>query len=140
MPIDDAFVEDLADLADPVVHGDFGTAQAQGGFAAHRHHVLPLTTVQTAVFHVPDLRGVATGEHLAHQIIVIGGLIPRMGVLKRLPLIGKDLLKDAPVPGGCCQHPRPPSEEVKMVVGPWLYHVSSTLSTPPQRSWGLLLY
>ena len=25
-----------------------------------------------------------------------------------------------------------------MVVGPWLYHVSSALSTPPQRSWGLL--
>ena len=27
-----------------------------------------------------------------------------------------------------------------MVVGPWLYHVSSTLSTPPQRSWGLLFH
>src|SRR5262249_56696214 len=35
------------------------------------------------------------------------------------------------------QHPRPPSEEVEMVVGPWLYHGSSALSTPPQRSWGL---
>ena len=45
MPRDDAFVEDPADLAHPVVHGDFGAAQAQGGFAAHRHHVLPLTTV-----------------------------------------------------------------------------------------------
>ena len=98
MPIDNAFVEDPTDLTDPVVHSDFGAAQAQGGFAAHRHHVLPLTTVQTAVFHVSDLLGVATGEHLAHQTIVIGGLIPRMGVLKRLPVIGKDLLKDAPVP------------------------------------------
>src|SRR5262252_8260377 len=64
----------------------------------HRHHVLPLTTVQTAVFPVADLRGVATGEHLAHQTIVIGGLITRMGVLKRLPVLSKDLLKDAPVP------------------------------------------
>jgi len=27
-----------------------------------------------------------------------------------------------------------------MVVVPWLYHVSSALSTPPQRSWGLLLH
>ena len=98
MPIDDAFVEDPADLAHPVVHGDFGAAQAPGGFAAHRHHVLPLTTVQTAVFHVPDLRGVATGEHLAHQTIVIGGLITWMGVLQHLPVIGKDPLKDAPVP------------------------------------------
>src|SRR5262245_37506588 len=45
MPIDNAFVEHPADLADPVVHGDFGVAQAQGGFAAQRHHVLPLPTV-----------------------------------------------------------------------------------------------
>ena len=98
MPINDAFVDHPADLADPVVHGDFGAAQAQGGFAAHGHPVLPLTTVQTAVFDVAHLRGVATGKHLAHQSIVIGSLIPRMGVLKRLPVIGKDLLKDAPVP------------------------------------------
>src|SRR5262249_17432785 len=138
MPINDAFVEHPADLADPVVHGDFGAAQAQGGFAAHRHPVLPLTTVQTAIFDVAHLRGVATGKHLAHQIIVIGGLIPRMSVLKHLPVIGKDLLKDAPVPCGCCQHPSPPSEEVEIVVGLWLYHVSSALSTPPQHSWGLL--
>src|SRR5215813_12296514 len=34
MPIDDAFVEDPTDLTDPVVHSDFGAAQAQGGFAA----------------------------------------------------------------------------------------------------------
>src|SRR5215510_7445649 len=82
MPINDAFVEPPADLADPVVHGDFGAAQAQGGFAAHCHHVLPLTTVQTAVFDVAHLRGLAPGEHLAYQIMVIGSLIPRMGVLK----------------------------------------------------------
>ena len=30
MPINDAFVENPTDLADPVVHGDFGAAQAQG--------------------------------------------------------------------------------------------------------------
>src|SRR5262249_48410679 len=138
MPINDAFVEPPADLADPVVHGDFGAAQAQGGCAAHCHPMLPLTTVQTAVFDVAHLRGGATGKHLAHQLMVIGGLIPRMGVLKRLPVIGKDLLKDTPGPCGGCQHPSPPSEEVEMVVGPWLYHVSSALSTPPQRSWGLL--
>ena len=46
-PLDDAFEEDPADLADPVVHGDVGVAQAQGGFAAHRHPVLSLTTVQS---------------------------------------------------------------------------------------------
>src|SRR5215475_750392 len=72
--------------------------------------MLALSTVQAAVFDVPALCRIATREHLRHQTAVIGGLIARMSVLKRLPVIGKDLLKDTPVPGGCCKHPRPPSE------------------------------
>src|SRR6516165_5459050 len=69
-----------------------------------------LAAVQTAILGIPNLFRIATREHLRHQTVVIGGLIARMGVLKRLPVIGKDLLKDTPVPGGCCKHPRPPSE------------------------------
>src|SRR6266478_5390906 len=72
--------------------------------------MLALAAVQTAILDVPHLCRIATREHLRHQTVVIGGLIARMGVLKRLPVIGKDLLKDTPVPGGCCKHPRPPSE------------------------------
>src|SRR5881398_2495794 len=110
MPIDHALMEDLAHLTDPVVHVDLGAPQAQGRFATHRDEVLPLAAVQTAVCDVPDLFRIATREHLRHQTVIIGGLIARMGVLKRLPVIGKDLRKDPPVPGGCCKHPRPPSE------------------------------
>jgi len=55
-----------------------------------------------------------------------------MGLLERLPVLGKDLLKDTPVPCGCCKHRRPPREEVQVVVMPWLYHGSPALSTPPQ--------
>jgi len=29
-----------------------------------------------------------------------------------LPVIGKDLLKDTPVPRGCCKHRRPPSVDL----------------------------
>src|SRR5215470_9266997 len=72
--------------------------------------MLALSTVQAAVFDVPHLVRVATRQHLGHQVIIVSRLVARMGVLKRLPMIGKDLLKDTPVPGGCCQHPRPPSE------------------------------
>src|SRR5262249_44807518 len=63
-----------------------------------------------AILEVPDLFRIATREHLRHQTVVIRGLVARMGVLKRLPVIGKELLKDTPVPGGYCKHPRPPSE------------------------------
>src|SRR2546421_12085072 len=72
--------------------------------------MLALAAVQTAILDVPDLFRIATRQHLRHQTVVIGGLIARMGVLQRLPVLGKDLLKDTPVPGGCCKHPRPPSE------------------------------
>src|SRR5262249_23870252 len=110
MPIDDSRMKGLAHLAHPVVDMNFGAAKAQRRFAAHRHQMLALFTVQAAVFDVPALCRIATREHLRHQTAVLGGLIARMSVLKRLPVIGKDLLKDTPVPVGCCKPPRPPSE------------------------------
>src|SRR5215813_6060893 len=94
--------------------------------------MLPLPTVQATVRHTPHFYGVPTGEHLVDERIVIPALIARMGLLERLPVLGKNLLKNTPRPGGCEQHRRPPSQEVAVVVIPWLYHGSSTLSTPPQ--------
>jgi hypothetical protein len=41
-----------------------------------------------------------------------------MGTLKRVPVIGKDLFEDTPVPRGCCQHPRPPREGLGIVTVP----------------------
>src|SRR4029450_13737956 len=100
-----------------------------------------LTTVQAAVFDIAHLFRIATREHLGHQPIVVGGLIPWMGALKRLPVIGKDLLKDTPIPGGCCQHPRSPSEGGggcdSAVVVPRLLrpvHSSSTTAITAYRS------
>src|SRR5712691_6629100 len=101
---------------------------------------MALAAVQAAVFEIAHFRGVATGEHLAHQPMVIRGLIARMGLLKHLPVIGKDLLKDTPVPCGCGKHPSPPSEEVGIVAVPWLYHGASALSTLPQGAQGILLH
>jgi hypothetical protein len=74
-----------------------------------------------------------------------------MGVLKRLPVLGKDLLKDTPGPGGCCKHPRPPSEGGwdcggAMVVPRLLrtVHSSSTMAitayTSGVKVWPNLLY
>src|SRR5207249_7698614 len=103
--------------------------------------MLALAAVQTAILDVPELFPIDTREHLRHQTVVIGGLIARMGVLKRLPVLGKDLLKDPPGPGGCCKHPRPPSEEGwdcdGAVVVPRLLravHSSSTMAITAYRS------
>jgi hypothetical protein len=93
VPINHALVEDPAHLADPVVHVDFRTPQAQRRFTAHRHQVLALATVQAAVFDIAHLFRVATRKHLGHQVIVVGCLITRMGALERVPVIGMKTLQ-----------------------------------------------
>src|SRR5215471_17139248 len=59
-----------------------------------------------------------------------GGLIARMGVGEAIPVVGKDLLEDVPVPRGCCKHQGAPSWGVEMVVVQRLYHTSPAQSTP----------
>ena len=74
VPIDDALMEDLTHLADPVVDIDFGAPQAQRRFTAHRHPMVALATVQAAVFDIAHLLGIATPEHLGHQTIIVARL------------------------------------------------------------------
>ena len=130
--IDDALMAHLTDVADPVVDVDCGAPQAQRRLTTHRHQVLPLATGQAAVLDIAHCRRVTTVKHLGHQIIVVGRLVTRMGLLERLPVIGTDVLKDTPGPCGCCQPLRPPSAGGRIVTVPWLYHGASSLSTPPQ--------
>ncbi len=49
MPIDDAFMEHLADLSHPIIHIDLGTSQAQRRLTAHGNEMLALTTIETSV-------------------------------------------------------------------------------------------
>ena len=109
---------------------DFGAPQAQRRFTAHRHQMLPLATVQAAVFEVPYLFWVATRQHLGHQVIVVGRLVAWMGMLKCVPMIGKNLLEDAPVPSGFGHHRVTPSWGVGKVAVQRLYHSLPASSTP----------
>src|SRR5438876_1258175 len=130
VPIDHTLVQDLAHLAHPGVHGDFGTPQAQRRFAAHCHPMGALATLQAAVLDIAHLVRVATRQHLGHEAIVVGGLIPRMGALKRVPALGKDLLEDTPVPRGLWHHRGAPSWGDELLTVQRLYHASSASSTP----------
>jgi hypothetical protein len=67
MPINHPRVEDPADLAAPVVDGDFDTPQAQGRFTAHRHEVFALATLQAAVFDVPHFLWVAATKAISQK-------------------------------------------------------------------------
>src|SRR6185436_12553113 len=89
-----------------------------------------LATPQAAVFDIAHLFRVATRQHLGHQALVVGRLVARMGVGKRVPVIGKDPLEDTPVPRGLYQHRLAPSWGHQLVAVKRLYHASAASSTP----------
>ena len=60
--------------------------------------MLALAAVQAAILDIAHLVWIPARQHLGHQIIIVRRLVARMGVLKCLPAIRKDLLKDTPVP------------------------------------------
>src|SRR4051794_39232750 len=90
-----------------------------------------LATPQAAVCDIAHLFRVATRQHLHHQALVVGRLIARMGVGKRVPVIGKDLLEDTPVPRGVGHHRVTPRGGVDLLVMKRLYHASAASSPPP---------
>ncbi len=95
-----------------------------------------LATLMTAEVEVTHLVRIATPEHFGHQAIIVRRLIRRMGVLKRGPVIGKDLLEDTPVSGDVCHHRVAPSEGDQVVWVKRFYHDSSASSTPHRLSSG----
>ena len=131
MPRDDPRMEGLAHLAHPVVDMDLGAASAPRRCAAHRHPMGALTTPQAAVCDRAHLCRVATRQHLGHQALVVGRLVARMGVGKRVPVLGTDLLEDTPVPRGVGHHRVTPRGGDERLVMQRLYHASAASSSPP---------
>ena len=129
MPVDDALMQHLAALADPVVDRDFGTAQAQRRFTAHRDEMCALATVETAVFDKAYLLGLPAPEHLLHEAIIVARIVARVDVFEPVPVLSKDLFEDVPVLGGCCKHQGAPSGGSGFAM-PLLYHGLSAQSTP----------
>ena len=86
----------VSDLADKVIHLDFGASQAQGGFTAHGDDMLPESTVKASIVGISDLFRVPTVEHLFDEFIIVGAIIKRIMSLKSPPMIMEDLFKDIP--------------------------------------------
>ena len=132
VPIAHPLVEHRAHLAAPVIHGDCGAPQAQRGLTAPRPPMGALSTLLATVCDVPHLCRIAPRQPLGHQASVGGGLIPRLGALKRVPVIGTALLEDTPGPRGWCHHRVVPSWGDERLTVKRLYHASSAASTPPR--------
>src|SRR5215831_576825 len=92
-----------------------------------------LATPQAAVFDIAHLLRGATRQHLRYQALVVGRLVARMGVGKRGPVIGKDLLEDTPVPRGVGHHRVTPSGGDEAVVSRFrrFVHPSSACTQAP---------
>lgn len=99
MAIDDAAVEHVADLTDPIIDINLGASQTQGGFTAHGDDVFALTTILASIFKITALFRIATAEHLLHETVIVDAIIARMVLLKLIPVISEYLFEDAP--SGC---------------------------------------
>ena len=130
VPRDHPRVKAPAHLADPVVHGDFGAPQAQRRLTAHRPQGLALATVQAAGRALAYFFRGAARQHLGHQAIVVRRLVAWLGMVKRLPVVSKDLREDIPVSRGGCQHRIAPSGGDPIVTMERLSHASAASSTP----------
>src|SRR5215470_19275390 len=123
MAVDDALMEHLADLAHPVVHVDFGTAQAQRRFTAHRDEMFALATVETAVFDRAYLLGIPTPEHLINEAIIVGLIVARVAVFEPVPVLGKDLFEEVPGRRSGCNHQTASLRSIGLWRVTLLYHV-----------------
>src|SRR4029453_14030129 len=130
MAIDHALMEHLADLAHPVVDIDFGTAQAQRRFTAHRDEMFALATVETAVFDRAHLLGIPTPEHLIYEAIIVGLIVARVAVFEPVPVLRKDLFEEVPGRRSGCNHQAASLRSIGLWIVTLLYHVSRTPSTP----------
>ena len=130
MTIDDALMQHVADLADPVIDVDFSAAQAQRRFAAHRDEMFTLSTVETPVFDIADFLRISAPEHLLHQASIVARIVARVDALEPVPVFGKDLFKDAPRWRGFC-HPQAASlQGVGLCVVALVSHVTPTKAIP----------
>ena len=93
-----------------------------------------LTAVQAAVLARAYFFRGATRQHLGHQASVVRRLVARMSLLKRLPVVSKDLLEDMPVPRGGCHHRIAPSGGDQSGAMERLYHAAAASSTPHPAS------
>ena len=130
MTVDDALMQHLADLADPVVDVNLGAPQAQRRLTTHSDAMGALPAIQAPVVDVPYLVRVPACEHLVYKLIIVSLMVPRMASFEAVPVLGKDLLEDVPVLRGCCNHAGAPSWGSGIYAVQLWYHVSSAQSTP----------
>ena len=90
------------------------------------HRMLPslwgVRITECSLFHIAHVVGVATVQHLFHEAVIVRRVVARAELFKPLPVIGKDLFEDTPIPGSLCHHRVAPSGGDQIVLVKRLYH------------------
>src|SRR5215813_10434822 len=89
-----------------------------------------LPALQTAIFEIAHLVGIATPEHLLDQSIIVTAIVPRIDVFKSVPVLDKALFEDAPGRRSGCRHQAASLQRVGLYVVALFYHMQPTVSTP----------
>jgi hypothetical protein len=100
VPLDDAFVEHLADLAAPVGDVPLGAPHAQRRLTAQGDAMFPCTAMRTPLVNRAHLLGVPTPEPLVHEPIIVGRMVARIDSFEPVPVLAKERFEDVPVRRG----------------------------------------
>jgi hypothetical protein len=123
-------MQHLAHLTDPVIHVDFGAAQAQQRLAAHGGAMGALPTLQTAVLNRAYLVGIPAPEHLVYEAVIVSPIVARVDAFEPVSVLSKDLFEDAPGRRGGCSHQAASLRSIGLYVIARFYHIPPTTSTP----------
>src|SRR5215471_19227998 len=91
--------------------------------------MLPLATVEAAVFDIAYLIGMPTPEHLVDEAIIVARMVTRIDTCEPVPVLDKDLFEDVPVLRRGCNHQGAPSGGGGMFAVQLFYHTSPASST-----------
>src|SRR5262245_1500194 len=89
-----------------------------------------LPTLETPIVDVAHLVGISAPEHLGHQALIVAAIVARIGALKAVPVLGKDLFEDAPSRRHGYCHEAASLQSVGLYVIVLFYHTQLTVSTP----------
>src|SRR5262245_59701263 len=91
--------------------------------------MLPLATVEAAVFDRAYHVGMPTPEHLVYEAIIVARMVTRIDTCEPVPVLDKDLFEDVPVLRRGCKHQGAPSGGGGMFAVQLFYHTSPASST-----------
>jgi hypothetical protein len=101
---DDAVMQPLTDVADPLVDRDLPAAQAQRRLTTQGDALVSFPTMATSLCDRAHLFRMTALEHLVHECVIGGRILTMRCLCKPVPVLGNDLVENVPALRGFGMH------------------------------------